>query len=199
MYYPLAHASVTPPATMRVLFFATPADLRAWFDRHHKTERELWVGFHRKDTGKPSVTWSESVDEALCVGWIDGIRKRIDAGRYKIRFAPRKPTSVWSRINMDKVAALKKAGRMRPAGLKAHESRRPNKVGIYSYENRSTELDEPYRGLVKKNAAAWKFFEAQPPGYRKLVTWWIHSAKKEDTRLARIEKLIAASARGKRL
>jgi len=184
---------------MRVRFFPTPADLRAWFDRHHATETELWVGFHKKDTGKPSVTWPESVDEALCVGWIDGIRKRIDAGSYKIRFTPRKPTSVWSRINMDKVAALKKAGRMRPAGLKAHEARRLNKVGIYSYENRSAELDEPYRGLVRKNAAAWRFFAAQPPGYRKLVTWWIHSAKKEETRLARVEKLVTASARGKRL
>jgi uncharacterized protein YdeI (YjbR/CyaY-like superfamily) len=184
---------------MKVRFFRRPADLRAWFERHHATSTELWVGFHKRETGKPSVTWSESVDEALCVGWIDGIRKRIDAASYKIRFTPRKPTSVWSQINMNKVAALTRQGRMRPAGLKAHEARRPNKVGIYSYENRSTELDEPYRGLVKKDAAAWKFFEAQPPGYRKVITWWIHSAKKEDTRLARVEKLIAASARGKRL
>lgn len=184
---------------MKVRFFRTPADLRKWFERHHATARELWVGFYRKSTGKPTVTWSESVDEALCVGWIDGIRKRIDTGSYTIRFTPRKPTSVWSRINMDKVAALTKEGRMRPSGLKAHAARRPNTVGIYSYENRSAELDEPYRGLLRKHADAWTFFAAQPPGYRKVVTWWIHSAKKEETRLTRVERLIAASARGKRL
>jgi len=184
---------------MPVRFFATPADLRAWFDEHHAIERELWVGFHKRASGKPSVTWSESVDEALCVGWIDGIRKRIDAGAYKIRFAQQKPTSVWSKINMDKVAMLKKAYRMRPAGLKAYEARRPNKVGIYAYEQRSPQLDEPYRSLLKKNEAAWKFFEAQPPSYRKVIGWYIHSAKKEETRLARFRKLAAASARGKRL
>jgi uncharacterized protein YdeI (YjbR/CyaY-like superfamily) len=180
-------------------FFATPAELRAWFDKHHERERELWIGFHKRATGKPSVTWSESVDEALCVVWIDGIRKRIDADTYKIRFTPRKPTSIWSQINMDKVAALKKAGRMRPAGLKAHEARRPNKVGTYSYEQRTPELDEPYRGLLQKNKAAWAFFDAQPASYRKVMGWYIHSAKKEETRLARLKKLESASARGKRL
>ena len=187
------------PVTMKVLFFATPGDLRAWFEKHHETERELWVGFHKRATGKPSITWSESVDEALCVGWIDGVRKRIDANTYKIRFTPRKPTSIWSKINMDKVAALKKAGRMRRAGLKAHESRRPNKVGIYSYEQRSAELDEPYRSLLQRNRAAWAFFEAQPPWYRKVMGWYIHSAKKEETRLARLKKVETASARGQRL
>jgi len=184
---------------MTVRFFATPADLRAWFDTHHKTERELWIGFHKRATGKPSITWSESVDEALCVGWIDGIRKRIDADRYKIRFTPRKPTSTWSKINIDKVAALKTAGRMRPAGLKAHDARRPNRVGIYSYEQRTSELDEPYRSLLQKNRAAWAFFDAQPPSYKKTIGWYIHSAKREETRLARLRKLERASARGKRL
>lgn len=184
---------------MKIRFFATPADLRAWFDEHHTIERELWVGFHKRASGKPSVTWSESVDEALCVGWIDGIRKRIDDGTYKIRFTPRKPTSTWSKINMDKVAALNKADRMRPAGLRAYEARRPNKVGIYAYEQRSPQLEEPYRSLLKKNKAAWEFFEAQPPSYRKVMGWYIHSAKKEETRLARLRKLEAASARGKRL
>jgi uncharacterized protein YdeI (YjbR/CyaY-like superfamily) len=184
---------------MAVRFFAAPADLRAWFDRHHADATELWVGFHKKATGKPSVTWSESVDEALCVGWIDGIRKRIDGESYKIRFTPRKATSVWSRINMDKVAALKKEGRMRPAGLKAHAARRPNKVGSYSYEQRAAELDEPYRRLLQKNATAWAFFDAQPPSYKKVVGWYIHSAKREETRLGRLKKLERASALGKRL
>ena len=184
---------------MKVSFFSTSAELREWFDRHHATERELWVGFHRRASGKPTITWSESVDEALCVGWIDGIRKRIDDNAYKIRFTPRKPTSTWSRINMDKVAALKKQGRMRPAGLEAYKVRRPNKVGIYSYEQRAPELDEPYRGMMRKNKAAWTFFEAQPPSYRKLIAWWIHSAKKEETRQQRIQRLVTSSERGKRL
>jgi len=184
---------------MSVRFFATPGDLRAWFDQHHENERELWVGFYRRATGKPSITWSESVDEALCVGWIDGIRKRIDANTYKIRFTPRKPTSTWSRINIDKVAALKKQRRMRPAGLAAYRARRANAVGIYSYEQRQPELNEPYRSLLAKNEAAWAFFEAQPPGYRKIMAWYIHSAKREETRLARLKKLQAASERGKRL
>jgi len=184
---------------VKIWFFRTPAELRAWFDTHHATERELWVGFHKRATGKTSVSWSESVDEALCVGWIDGIRKRIDADTYKIRFTPRKPTSTWSKINIDKVAALKKAGRMRPAGLKAHGARRPNKVGIYSYEQRTPDLDEPYRTLLRRNKAAWTFFEAQPPSYKKMIGWYIHSAKREETRLARLRKLEAASARGKRL
>lgn len=184
---------------MKIRFFGTPAELRAWFAKFHAKETELWVGFHKRATDKPSVTWSESVDEALCVGWIDGIRKRIDADTYKIRFTPRKPTSIWSRINMDKVAALKKAGRMREAGLKAFEKRRPNKVGIYSYEQRKPELDDPYRATLRRNKAAWIFFEAQPPSYRKVIAWWIHSAKREETRLARMQKLVAASERGKRL
>src|SRR5215831_11044993 len=115
---------------MKVRFFSTPAELRAWFDRYHATEEELWVGFHRTHTGKPTLTWSQSVDEALCVGWIDGIRKRIDETSYKIRFTPRKKTSTWSAINVRKVAALRKQKRMRKAGLKAFEARLPNKVGI---------------------------------------------------------------------
>jgi uncharacterized protein YdeI (YjbR/CyaY-like superfamily) len=184
---------------MRVRFFRTPAELRAWFDRYYATEEELWVGFHRTHTGKRTLTWSQSVDEALCVGWIDGIRKRIDEASYKIRFTPRKKTSTWSAINVRKVAALKKQKRMREAGLKAFEARLPNKVGIYAYEQRKPELDEPYRGMLYKNKEAAAFFEAQPPGYRKLVTWWIVSARKEETRLARIRKLVEISARKKRL
>jgi uncharacterized protein YdeI (YjbR/CyaY-like superfamily) len=184
---------------MKLRFFGTPAELRAWFDEFHATETELWIGFHKRATGTPSVTWSQSVDEALCVGWIDGIRKRIDALSYKIRFTPRKPTSTWSRINMNKVASLRKQGRMRPGGLKAYDARRPNKVGIYSYEQRKPELDDSYRAMLRKNKLAWTFFEAQPPGYRKMIAWWIHSAKREETRLERLKKLAAASGRGKRL
>jgi uncharacterized protein YdeI (YjbR/CyaY-like superfamily) len=184
---------------MKVRFFRTPAELRAWFDRHYATEQELWVGFYRKQSGKPTLTWSESVDEALCVGWIDGIRKKHDEHSYTIRFTPRRKGSTWSAVNIRKVAALTKQKRMRPAGLKAFEARLPNKSGIYSYEQRTPELDEPYRGTFRKNATAWSFFEAQPPGYRKLVIWWIVSARKEDTRLARLRKLMAACEKQKRL
>lgn len=184
---------------MAVRFFATPAELRAWFDEHHERETELWVGFHKKATGKPSITWSESVDEALCVGWIDGIRKRHDEHSYKIRFTPRRKGSIWSAVNLKKVAALKKQGRMRPAGLKAFDARDPAKCAIYSYEQVSFELPEPYRAVIRKNRKAWAFFEAQPPGYRKIITRYIMSAKKEETRLARIRKVTELSAQQKRL
>jgi len=184
---------------MKVRFFRSPAELRDWFDRHHETERELWVGFHHKSAGKPTLTWSESVDEALCVGWIDGIRKRHDATSYKIRFTPRRKGSIWSAVNLRKVEDLKQQGRMRPAGLKAFDARDPAKCAIYSYEQVSFELPEPYRGVLRRNKKAWIFFQAQPPGYRKIITRFIMSAKKEDTRLARIRKIAELSAEQKRL
>ena len=152
-------------------YFATPADLRRWFDANHESVAELWVGFYKRGSGKPSITWPESVDEALCVGWIDGIRKSVDEFRYKIRFTPRKPRSIWSAVNIRRVRALD-AGRMRPAGLAAFAARRENRSGIYSYEQRRAELPEPYAGMLKKNRAAWTFFEAQPPSFRKQVSWW---------------------------
>ena len=182
-----------------VKFFRTPADLRRWFDRNHKTAKRLWVGFLKKDTGRPSITWQESVDEALCVGWIDGIRKRIDEERYKIRFSPRRPGSIWSAINIARVAVLKKEGRMRPAGLEAFSKKRENKSGVYSYEQRPVTLPEPYRSALASHRSAKDFFEAQPPSYRKLITWWVVSAKKEETRQSRLDKLVAACNAGKRL
>ena len=180
-------------------FFRTPADLRAWFAQNAGTARELHAGFYKKGSGEPSVTWSESVDEALCVGWIDGVRRNVDEQRYTIRFTPRKQGSIWSAVNMRKVEVLTREGRMQPAGIKAYEARRVNRVGIYSYEQRGAELPEPYRGTFQANAPAWEFFQAQPPGYRKLVTWRVVSAKQEATRLKRLEQLIAASAQGSRL
>jgi uncharacterized protein YdeI (YjbR/CyaY-like superfamily) len=139
------------------------------------------------------------VDQALCFGWIDGVRKRVDGARYTIRFTPRRPGSIWSRVNIERARILIADGRMRPAGLTAFEARAENRSGIYSYEQRSVDLPEPYGGTLQKNAAAWAFLESQPASYRKAVCWFIVSAKKEETRRRRLEKLIAYSARGERL
>ena len=182
-----------------VTFFMTPADLRRWFAKHHATEDVLWVGFYKKESGQPSITWPESVDEALSVGWIDGIRKRIDDQRYKIRFTPRRRGSVWSAINIARVEELTKARRMRPAGLDAFALRRKNRSGIYSYEQRAADLPEPYAAMLAANKRAQAFFAAQPPSYRKLACWFVLSAKKEETRAARLSRLIEASASQRRL
>jgi uncharacterized protein YdeI (YjbR/CyaY-like superfamily) len=180
-------------------FFQTPADFGNWLEKNHATATELWVGFHKKDSGKPSITWPESVDQALCFGWIDGIRKGLDENSYQIRFTPRRRGSIWSAINIKRAKELVRRKQMRPTGLKAFAARIENKSGIYSYEQRSTDLSEPYAKLLKKNNAAWNFFENQPPSYRKMIGWWIISAKKEETRMARLAKLISESAKGKRL
>ena len=180
-------------------FFKTPAAFRKWLAANHNKSKELWVGFYKKETGKPSITWPESVDEALCFGWIDGIRKRLDDESYVIRFTPRKPESIWSAVNMRNVERLIKEKRMTPAGLNAYALRKEFRSGIYSYEQRPAELVEPYASQFKKNKAAWKFFQAQPPGYRKLMTWFIVSAKTEETRQKRLARLIEGSAKGQRL
>ncbi|HKQ96293.1 MAG TPA: YdeI/OmpD-associated family protein [Candidatus Polarisedimenticolia bacterium] len=180
-------------------FFATPADLAAWFTAHHDRASTLLVGFHKRESGRPSVTWPESVDEALCVGWIDGVRRRLDDEAYTIRFTPRRPGSVWSAINIRKAKQLIAEGRMRPEGLAAFEARRENRSGIYAYEQRPREMPEPYAGRFRKNRAAWAFFQAQPPSYRRTLVWYVISAKQEATRASRLERLIAASARGTRL
>jgi len=180
-------------------FFQTPADFGTWLEKNHATATELWVGFYKKDSGKPSITWPESVDQALCFGWIDGIRKGLDEISYQIRFTPRRRGSIWSAINIKRAKELVRQKQMRPTGLKAFAARIENKSGIYFYEQRSTELKQPYAKLLKKNKAASNFFEKQPPSYRKMIGWWIISAKKEETRMARLAKLISESAKGKRL
>jgi uncharacterized protein YdeI (YjbR/CyaY-like superfamily) len=187
------------PAEGKVVFFKTPAALQAWFAKNHSTRTELWVGYYKVGTGRPSVTWQESVDEALCCGWIDGVRKRIDDESYKIRFTPRKKGSIWSGVNVRRVKALTAEKRMLPAGLAAFDPKRNYQYGAYSYEQRKTELDEPYLGQFKKHKTAFEFFMAQPPGYRKIAIWFIVSAKREETRLKRLGVLIEHSARGKRL
>jgi uncharacterized protein YdeI (YjbR/CyaY-like superfamily) len=158
------------------------------------------VGFHKTHTGRPSLTWPQSVDEALCVGWIDGIRHRVDEERYTIRFTPRRPGSIWSLVNIRRVQALVKAGRMRPAGLKAFEARRPDQSAVYSFEQRAgaTFADAELKRF-RANRPAWRFFEAQPPGYRRIATFFVISAKRDETRARRLERLIADSANGLRI
>ena len=184
---------------MKPAFFASPGELRAWFKKHGSEARELWVGYYKRHTGKPGITWPESVDEALCVGWIDGLRKRIDDESYMIRFTPRRAGSIWSRVNMRRVEGLTNEKRMQPAGLAAFAARRENKSGIYSYEQRSDQLPEPYAGLMRQNNQAWEYFCRQPSSYRKAVGWWIVSAKREETRQKRLQQLIADSARGRHI
>jgi uncharacterized protein YdeI (YjbR/CyaY-like superfamily) len=182
------------------VFFATPADWRAWLDEHHADEREVLVGFRKKGSGRPSITWPESVDEALCFGWIDGVRRRIDDESYSIRFTPRKPRSIWSAVNVARVAELTEQGRMQPAGLAAFARRSDERSGVYAYERgEDAVLPEAYERRLRENAAAAEFFDRQPPSYRKVALHWVVSAKKEETRLRRLDQLVAESAQGRRL
>lgn len=179
---------------MKVTFFRAQSDFHKWLAKHHATVRELWVGYYKKSSGKPSITWPESVDEALCFGWIDGLRKSIDEVSYKIRFTPRKTGSIWSAVNTKRAEELIKQGLMKPTGRLAFEARKENRSGIYSYEQRTDKLPEPYATRLRKNKQAWNFFQSQTPSYRKAAGWWVVSAKKKETRLKRLEKLIEESA-----
>lgn len=178
-------------------FFADAAAFGKWLKQNHARATSLLVGFHKVGSGTPSMTWPQSVDEALCWGWIDGVRRRIDDERYSIRFTPRKASSTWSAINIRRVDALSREGRMQPAGLKAFEARRENRSGQYSYEQRPAELIEPYAGMLAKNSKARKFFDSQIPSYRRAAIWWVISAKQEVTRVKRAKQLIQLSAQGK--
>jgi uncharacterized protein YdeI (YjbR/CyaY-like superfamily) len=184
---------------MDVRFFETPAEFRAWLEANHETATELWVGFHKKATGRPSITWPEAVDQALCFGWIDGIRKSVDEHSYTNRFTPRKATSTWSKVNIEKVARLTEQGLMMPAGLRAFAARDEANSGIYSFEQRPEELPPAYVERFQQNGAAWAFFQAQPPGYRRTAMFWVLSAKREETRLKRLDTLIDDSAHGRRI
>ena len=188
------------PNSAEPIFFATPAAFRNWLKKNHASSREQWIGFYRKASGRPSITWPESVDEALCVGWIDGLRKTIDAESYKIRFTPRKKESNWSAVNIGRVKELTKQGRMQPAGLAAFAHRTEAKSGIYAYENRKTALfDKADEKRFRSNPKAWEIFQSQPAGYRGLATWYVVTARKEATRHARLQKLIAQSEAGRRI
>ena len=181
-------------------FFANVAHFAAWLERHGAERTEFIVGYYKQGTKRASMTWAESVDAALCFGWIDGVRKRIDEHSYQIRFAPRKATSTWSRINIDRARVLRREGRMRAAGLEAFSRRREDKSRIYSYEQqKGAALDRGDELQFRKIKAAWKFFEAQPPSYRRLVIWRIVSAKRPETRARRLAQLIKASQEQRRL
>src|SRR4051794_18191023 len=179
-------------------FFATPAAFRAWLEKHHAKAGELWVGFHKRDSGKPSITWPQSVDEDLCFGWIDGIRKSLGPESYMIRFTPRNPRSIWSAVNIKRAKELVAQGRVCPAGLKAFEARTDDRSAIYSYEQRKNAvLDPTDEKQFRANSKAWQFFEKQPPGYRKLMLFWITSAKKPETRQKRLATLMEHCVKGK--
>lgn len=180
-------------------YFESATAFRRWLETHHTSATELLVGFHKRHTGRPTLTWPESVDEALCFGWIDGIRRSVDAERYTIRFTPRRRHSVWSLINVKRVAALTAEGRMRPAGLRAAEARREDRTGVASFERPLQALAPAELREFKGNAAAWRFWEAQPAGYRKTATHWVVSAKKIETRTKRLAVLIDDSAAGLRI
>lgn len=187
----------TPPAAV---FFATPADFRAWLAAHHATERALLVGFHKQHTGQPSVTWPEAVDEALCFGWIDGVRRRLDDARYVIRFTPRQPRSIWSAVNIARVAELTTAGRMQPAGLRIFADRAPERTDRYSYEQaQPAALDAAEAAQFQADPAAWAFFQSRPPAYQRAALWWVVSAKQPATRAKRLATLLADSAAGRTL
>ena len=186
--------------TVKPRFFATPANFRAWLQANHETETELVVGFHKKGSGKPSITWPESVDEALCFGWIDGVRRSLGERDYSIRFTPRRTRSIWSAVNVARVAELTKLGRMRPAGIRAFAARAPERTGVYAFERKeAAKLTKAQEKTLRANRKAAAFFDAQPPGYRKTAIHWVISAKQEATRDRRLQLLIADSAAGLRI
>ncbi|MDQ0595290.1 uncharacterized protein YdeI (YjbR/CyaY-like superfamily) [Chryseobacterium ginsenosidimutans] len=184
---------------MAATFFQAQEEFREWLEKNHQKETELLVGFWKVGTKKPSISWSQSVDQALCFGWIDGVRKSIDEESYSIRFTPRKPTSIWSAINIKKVEELTKAGLMTSEGKKAFELRKEEKSAIYSHEKELATLDPEFEKQFKANKKAWEFFSNQAPSYKKVMLHWIMNAKQDKTRLSRLEKTIKESELGKRV
>lgn len=183
--------------TPKPCFFKSAGDLREWLCKHHDRETELWVGYYKKGSGKPTVAYSESVDQAICFGWIDGVRHNIDEVSYKIRFTPRKSRSIWSSVNIRKANELTKHGLMHQAGAEAFASRTEDRSEIYSFEHKGIrELDPAYEKRLAANKKAKAFFDAQIPSYRRTVTHWVMSAKKEETRLHRLDLLIKSSEKG---
>jgi uncharacterized protein YdeI (YjbR/CyaY-like superfamily) len=178
-------------------FFDAPADFRTWLDANHGKASELWVGYWKKGSGRLGITYGESVDEALAFGWIDGLTRKIDEDRYATRFTPRRPTSNWSEANIRRVTELEAEGRMTAAGMRAFAMRSLRQPGEFTYETRPPDLPEPYAERFRRNQAAWRFWSAQRPSYRKSMTWWVVSAKREETRLGRLEALITESAAGR--
>jgi uncharacterized protein YdeI (YjbR/CyaY-like superfamily) len=185
---------------METRYFKTPAEFRAWLAKHHDTATEIGVVFHRKASGKPSMMWSDAVDQALCFGWIDSIARRIDETSRVQRFTPRRPKSNWSAVNIKKVEELRASGLMAPAGLAAFALRNEARSGVYSYENRHLAALDPEReAIFRAAAAAWEFFGKQPPSYRQTAIYWVMNAKRDETRSKRLSRLIEVSAHGRRL
>lgn len=182
---------------MKPIFFASQTDFRKWLEKNHETETEVLVGFYKVASGKPSMTWSESVDQALCFGWIDGVRRSIDDESYSNRFTPRRPKSIWSAINIKKVEELTKQSLMKPAGIAAFERREESRSKIYSYEKAPVALDAELEKHFKANKKAWEYFESKGNWYKKKATNWVMSAKQEATKLKRFEKLLAESEAGR--
>ncbi len=180
-----------------VVFFEDGEAFRAWLAQHHDSATELWVGFHKKASGSAGIVWAQAVDEALCYGWIDGLTRRIDDRSYKIRFTPRQARSTWSVVNLTRVPELIAEGRMREAGLQAYERRTDARSAIYAYEQDEVAFDPAMREVFQANAPAWAFFESAPAGYRRAATWWVISAKREETRQRRLRTLIDDSAQGR--
>lgn len=181
---------------MTATFFAKQSDFRKWLKKNHKKETELLVGFYKVDSGKPSMTWSQSVDEALCFGWIDGVRKSIDKDSYQIRFTQRKPTSIWSAINIKKIEELTKQGLMQPAGLASFEKRKEAKSRVYSHEKEEVSFTENFEKQFKANKKAWAYFQSLAPSYKKTSIHWVITAKQEATQLKRLHQLIEDSEKG---
>jgi uncharacterized protein YdeI (YjbR/CyaY-like superfamily) len=190
---------VTKLTPTDIRFFPSPDAFYAWLEENHETAAEVWVGYHRKATGRPSLSWAESVDQALCFGWIDGIRKGLDDETFTIRFTPRRRTSIWSAVNLRRVPELVEAGRMRPAGWKAYEERDRRKDAVYSYENRPQSLAAEYEATFAAHEGAWAWFAGQPQGYRRTAIAWVMSAKQEATQRRRLAQLIESSGAGRRV
>ena len=187
------------PTPQNVVFFESPAQLRAWFEANHEIAAELWVGQHRKSSGRPSVTWAEVVDQCLCFGWIDGVRYSLDNESFAQRVTPRRKGSNWSAVNIKRFGELDKAGLAHPKGRTAFAAREDSRSATYSYENRERGLDKEMEAAFRKQAAAWKFFEAQAPWYRRTAAHWVVSAKREETRAKRLRELIEHSRNGERV
>jgi len=180
-------------------FFRSAAELRAWLDKNHDCTSELWLGFFNQRSGQTGITYRQALDEALCFGWIDGVRKSVDGGRYMQRFTPRQARSIWSLVNIKRVGELKALGRMCAPGLAAFARRDEKRSGVYSFERANVRLSGALERRFRANAPAWAFFQSQPPGYRRIATWFVMSAKKDETRLKRLATLIALSEKGRRL
>lgn len=182
---------------MGITFFQSSSGFRSWLEANHDEAGELWVGFYKKASGNGGISYPEALDQALCFGWIDGVRKNIDQATYTIRFSPRRSNSNWSSVNIKRVEELSRSGLMQPFGLQAFERAQERKR--YSYEERARKLDEPNERRLKESVKAWDFFQAQPQGYQRVASWWVMSAKREETRIRRLTTLIDYSERGERL